>query len=115
MLGDDFAAYRAKHVDGAPIEFVIPAEGTIQVPYVMCLVKNAPHMENGKAVIDFVLSEKGQKHWADNFLRPVVGDLETTAPERSSCRHRNTPARGASTTAAWRKSSRPSAKRTCSR
>ena len=55
----DFAAYRAKHVDGAPIEFVIPAEGTIQVPYVMCLVKNAPHMENGKAVIDFVLSEKG--------------------------------------------------------
>ena len=28
----DFAAYRAKHVDGAPIEFVIPAEGTIQVP-----------------------------------------------------------------------------------
>ncbi|EHY32389.1 MAG: extracellular solute-binding protein [Sutterella parvirubra] len=80
----DFAAYRAKHVDGAPIEFVIPAEGTIQVPYVMCLVKNAPHMENGKAVIDFVLSEKGQKHWADNFLRPVVGELEKIAPEAAA-------------------------------
>lgn len=77
----DFDAYRAKYADGAPIEFVIPVEGTIQVPYVMTLVKNAPHAENGRRVIDFVLSEKGQKHWAENFLRPVVGDLEKLAPE----------------------------------
>ena len=39
------------------------------------------HAENGRRVIDFVLSEKGQKHWAENFLRPVVGDLEKLAPE----------------------------------
>ena len=77
----DFDAYRAKYADGAPIEFVIPVEGTIRVPYVMTLVKNAPHAENGRRVIDFVLSEKGQKHWAENFLRPVVGDLEKLAPE----------------------------------
>jgi putative spermidine/putrescine transport system substrate-binding protein len=68
----DFDAYRAKHTDKANIAFVIPEEGTIMVPYVMTLVKNAPHEENGKKVIDFVLSEKGQKLWAENFLRPVM-------------------------------------------
>jgi putative spermidine/putrescine transport system substrate-binding protein len=68
----DFDAYRAKHVDKANIAFVIPEEGSIMVPYVMTLVKNAPNEENGKKVIDFVLSEKGQKLWAENFLRPVL-------------------------------------------
>ncbi len=77
----DFDAYRARWVDKAPIEFVIPKEGTIQVPYVMTLVKNAPHMENGKKIIDFLISEKGQRLWAENFLRPVVGKLEEIAPE----------------------------------
>ncbi|MDR2456281.1 MAG: ABC transporter substrate-binding protein [Deltaproteobacteria bacterium] len=67
----DFDAYRAKYADKANIEFVIPAEGSIMVPYAMTLVKNAPHAENGKKVIDFVLSDKGQKLWAENFLRPV--------------------------------------------
>lgn len=80
----DFSAYRARYTDKAPIEFVIPSEGTIQVPYVMSLVKNAPHAEAGRRVIDFVLSEKGQKHWAENYLRPVVGDIETLAPEAAA-------------------------------
>lgn len=78
----DFAAYRAKHTDKAPIEFVIPQEGTIQVPYVMCMVKNAPHRESGQAVIDFVLSEKGQQFWAENYLRPVLGELPASAKEK---------------------------------
>jgi putative spermidine/putrescine transport system substrate-binding protein len=67
----DFNAYRAKYTDKANVEFVIPEEGSIMVPYVMTLVKNAPHEENGKKVIDFVLSDKGQKLWAENYLRPV--------------------------------------------
>lgn len=78
----DFAAYRAKHTDKAPIEFVIPKEGTIQVPYVMCMVKNAPQRENGQAVIDFVLSDKGQQFWAENYLRPVLGELPASAKEK---------------------------------
>ena len=80
----DFDAYRARYTDKAPIEFVIPKEGTIQVPYVMSLVKNGPHLENAKKVIDFVLSDKGQKFWAENFLRPVAGDLKTLAPEAAA-------------------------------
>ena len=67
----DFNAYRGKYKDMANIEFVIPAEGTIVVPYVMSLVKNGPRPENGKKVLDFVMSDKGQAIWANAFLRPV--------------------------------------------
>jgi putative spermidine/putrescine transport system substrate-binding protein len=55
------------------VEFVIPTEGTIVVPYVMSLVKGAPHQANGEKVLDFVLSDAGQRLWANAFLRPVRG------------------------------------------
>jgi putative spermidine/putrescine transport system substrate-binding protein len=71
LLDYDFDAYRAKYKDHANVEFVIPKEGTISVPYVMSLVKGAPHADNGKKVLDFVLSDEGQKLWADAYLRPV--------------------------------------------
>lgn len=67
----DFNAYRGKYKDMANIEFVIPAEGSIVVPYVMSLVKNGPNVENGKKVLDFIMSDKGQAVWANAFLRPV--------------------------------------------
>lgn len=67
----DFNAYRGKYKDGANIEFVIPAEGSIVVPYVMSLVKNGPHPVEGKKVLDFIMSDKGQAVWANAFLRPV--------------------------------------------
>ncbi len=67
----DFNAYRAKYKDGANAAFVIPEEGTVVVPYVMSLVRNAPHPDAGKAVLDFVLSDQGQAIWANAFLRPV--------------------------------------------
>lgn len=72
LLDYDFNAYRAKYNDKAPIEFVIPKEGTISIPYVMSKVKNSPHPENGKKVLDFVLSDKGQRLWADAYLRPII-------------------------------------------
>lgn len=78
----DFDAYRAKYTDKAPIEFVIPEEGTIQVPYVMTLVKGAPHRANGEEMIDFVLSPKGQQFWAENFLRPVIGDIPASVKDK---------------------------------
>lgn len=71
LLDYDFDAYRAKYKDHANVEFVIPKEGTIAVPYVMSLVKGAPHEANGKKVLDFVLSDEGQKLWANAYLRPV--------------------------------------------
>jgi putative spermidine/putrescine transport system substrate-binding protein len=72
LIDYDFNAYRAKYKDGANVEFVIPTEGTVAVPYVMSLVKNSPHAENGKKILDYVMSDKGQAHWANAYLRPVI-------------------------------------------
>ena len=71
LLDYDFNAYRAKYKDHANITFVIPQEGSLRVPYVIGLVKNAPHMQAGKKVIDYVLSDRGQAIWANAWLRPV--------------------------------------------
>lgn len=67
----DFDAYRARYKDKAPIAFVIPQEGTVTFPYVMTLVAHDPHEANAKKVLDFVLSEQGQRLWAEAYLRPV--------------------------------------------
>ena len=71
LLDYDFNAYRAKYKDQANVQFVIPTEGTVVVPYVMSLVAKAPHGDNGKKVLDFVLSNEGQAIWANAYLRPV--------------------------------------------
>ncbi|HSV61125.1 MAG TPA: ABC transporter substrate-binding protein [Variovorax sp.] len=71
LLDYDFNAYRAKYKDKANVEFVIPAEGTVVVPYVMSLVTKGPNAESGKKVLDFVLSDEGQAIWANAYLRPV--------------------------------------------
>jgi putative spermidine/putrescine transport system substrate-binding protein len=71
LLDYDFNAYRAKYKDKANVEFVIPAEGTVVVPYVMSLTANGPNAANGKKVLDFVMSSEGQAIWANAFLRPV--------------------------------------------
>ena len=67
----DFNAYRARYKDKANAAFVIPSEGTVIVPYVMSLVKNAPNPDGAKKVLDHVMSHKGQAVWANAFLRPV--------------------------------------------
>lgn len=72
LLDYDFNAYRGRYADKAPVEFVIPQEGTQQLPYVMGLVARGPNPENGKRVLDFVLSDVGQRHWAGAYLRPVL-------------------------------------------
>ncbi len=71
LLDYDFNAYRAKYKDNANVAFVIPSEGTVVVPYVMGLVNKGPNAENGKKVLDFVLSDEGQALWANAYLRPV--------------------------------------------
>lgn len=71
LLDYDFNAYRAKYKDKANIAFVIPAEGTVVVPYVMALVKNGPNAANAKKVLDFLMSDEGQAVWANAYLRPV--------------------------------------------
>ena len=57
--------------DKSNVTFVIPKEGTVVVPYVMSLVKNGPNPAKGKAILDFIMSDDGQKVWANAFLRPI--------------------------------------------
>ena len=71
LLDYDFNAYRAKYKDKANVEFVIPAEGTVVVPYVMSAVANGPNAASGQKALDFILSNEGQAIWANAFLRPV--------------------------------------------
>lgn len=71
LLDYDFNAYRAKWKDKANVAFVIPAEGTVIVPYVMSLVAKGPNADNGRKVLDFVMSNEGQAIWANAYLRPV--------------------------------------------
>jgi len=71
LFGYDFDAYRAKYKDHANVAFVIPAEGSLSVPYVVSLVKNGPNQANAKKVFDFLLSNEGQAVWANAYLRPV--------------------------------------------
>jgi len=67
----DFNAYRGKYKDKANIAFVIPAEGTVIVPYVMSLVAKGSNPENAKKVLDHLMSDEGQAIWANAYLRPV--------------------------------------------
>jgi len=71
LLDYDFNAYRAKYKDKANVEFVIPAEGSVVVPYVMSLAARNPNGDNGRKTLDFVLSNEGQAIWANAYLRPV--------------------------------------------
>ena len=74
LLDYDFNAYRGQYTDKAPVQFVIPKEGTVVFPYVMGLVNKGPNPANGKKVLDFVLSDESQAMWGNAFLRPVFAD-----------------------------------------
>lgn len=67
----DFNAYRAKYTEKGQFEFVIPCEGTVTFPYVMTMVRNAPHPETARKVFDYLLSDKGQAIWTNAYLRPA--------------------------------------------
>ena len=82
LLDYDFNAYRGQHKDGAPVVFVIPKEGTVVQPYVMGLVNNGPHAENGKKMLDFVLSDESQTMWGNAFLRPVFAEKMSDEAKR---------------------------------
>ncbi len=71
LMDYDFNAYRAKYTEKGNFAFVIPCEGTITVPYVVSLVRDAPHRQKAERIIDYLLSDKGQAFWANAYLRPV--------------------------------------------
>jgi putative spermidine/putrescine transport system substrate-binding protein len=71
LIDGDFNGYGLKYDQDGPIEVVIPAEGSLRIPYVIGLIKGAPHAENGKKLIDFLMSAEGQQLFAKGYVRPI--------------------------------------------
>jgi putative spermidine/putrescine transport system substrate-binding protein len=71
-INADGNGYKMKHVDGGPVEVVIPAEGTFTMPLVMALVKGAPHKEEAKKYLDWLLTPPAQAEFAKSYFRPVL-------------------------------------------
>jgi len=70
----DFNTYRGQYTDKAPVRFVIPKEGTVVFPYIMGLVAAGPNPDNGRKVLDFLLSDESQQMWGNAYLRPVFAE-----------------------------------------
>lgn len=69
------AALRYKLGD-APVEIVYPSEGTAIAPDGMALVAGAPNADQGRAFIDFMVSQEAQEVVVEVGRRPVRTDVE---------------------------------------
>lgn len=81
----DFLAIREK-ANGAPIEFVFPAEGVSAVSEPVAILANTQNPDAAKAFVDFLISQEGQQVAADmGYLpaHPAVAAPEGF-PERST-------------------------------
>ena len=81
-INADGNGYKMKHADGGPIEVVIPSEGTFSMPLVMGMVAGAPHPEETKRYLDWLLTPEAQAEFSKGFFRPVVEG--TIPPEIAS-------------------------------
>ena len=71
-INADGNGYKMRHVDGGPIEVVIPAEGSFTMPLVMGMAKGAPHPEETRRYFDWLLGPEAQAEFAKAFFRPVL-------------------------------------------
>lgn len=69
----DFNGYRAKYIGGLgdDVTILIPREGTITAPYAISLVKGAPHPNAARLWLNFIMSDEGQRLFAEGFVRPI--------------------------------------------
>jgi len=74
LIDTDFNGYELRD-EGANVQVVIPAEGSLLVPYVVGLVNGAPDRANAEQLLDFYFSTQGQQLFAEGYMRPVIGEL----------------------------------------
>ncbi|MGF7123504.1 2-aminoethylphosphonate ABC transporter substrate-binding protein [Rhodococcus sp. AG1013] len=78
--------------DGSKFDIFFPADGgkrtTVALPYVMGLAKGAPHSDDAKKLMEYLLSEKAQKTVATDALgvsvRTDVRDAAGTSTDKST-------------------------------
>jgi len=73
-IGYENDGLKAKHLDGMGegIAVVIPQEASAAAPYAISLVKNGPNPNAGKLWLNFIMSDEGQKIFAEGYVRPAV-------------------------------------------
>ena len=87
-INADGNGLKMKWTDKAPVEVIIPTEGTVVAPLVMAFVKGAPHADEAKKYLDWCLGESAQKTMAESFFRPIMnvnlGELGPKFPPASA-------------------------------
>jgi putative spermidine/putrescine transport system substrate-binding protein len=71
-INADGNGLKARYVDKASVETIIPEEGAIVMPLVVGLAKGAPHPEEAKKYLDWMLTPAAQQLFAEAFFRPVM-------------------------------------------
>lgn len=71
----DYMALRSKK-KGAPVEFVYPSEGALNVTEPVGILKSTTHAALAKAFVDFILSEAGQKVTAEIGYTPIKSGVK---------------------------------------
>src|SRR5262249_36784507 len=66
---------RVLPLKGLPVKLVIPAEGAVYVNFQSSVLKNAPHPNAARLLIDYLLSEEAQLAYADAGEFPVIKDI----------------------------------------
>ena len=77
VAGVDYNAY-SSIAKGEPLGIYYPKSGTVINPRPAMLMKNSKNVDNGKAFIDFLLSDEAQKLVADAYLLPGRSDIKCT-------------------------------------
>lgn len=63
--------------DGISVEVVFPEEGAIMSGQCVSIIKGAPHLENAKKFVDYMLGEKCQSYVGENLtVRPLRSDVK---------------------------------------
>lgn len=75
VAGVDYNAYTSKK-KGEPIDIYYPKSGTIVNPRPAMVMKSAPHAENARKFMDYLLSDEAQKLVADAYLLPGRSDVK---------------------------------------
>ena len=76
LAGVDYNAYKSI-ADGEPLAIYYPKSGTVINPRPAMILKTAKNMDNAKAFIDFLISDKAQELVANAYLLPGRSDITT--------------------------------------
>lgn len=71
-INADGNGYKMKYADSGRVEVVIPSEGTFSMPLVMGMVRGAPHPDETRRYLDWLLTAEAQAEFSKGFFRPVV-------------------------------------------